>query len=127
MGPKVVAEEQWELLGEAARPTHVDVRALLARWLPEVPFGAFGVIRAVDVAEPFKRAPEGVDRLEERDRDLDVEHGLGCEPEHGGRSDVVDPHGHVAERVAQLATQLPEPLRPVRIVGRDPYRAWFPG
>src|SRR6201985_3397789 len=49
VGAQVVAEQQRELLGEAARPPDMDVGARLARRFTEVPLGALGVVRAVHV------------------------------------------------------------------------------
>jgi hypothetical protein len=51
VGAQEVAEQQGELLGEAARPADVDVGPRMPGRFPEVPLGALGVAGPVDEAE----------------------------------------------------------------------------
>jgi hypothetical protein len=72
----------------------------ITRSLTKVPFGALGVVHAVDETEAFQRFPERVGRLQRRDRDLGVDHRFGGQPGHRSGPDVVDTQRHRAEGVA---------------------------
>ena len=47
----------------------------------------------------------------------DVDHGLGGQPGHGGRTDVLDQPGPVAEDAAESGGPGGEPGGPARVVG----------
>src|SRR5215475_13705766 len=119
VGAKEVAEQQGELLGEAARPADVDVGSRVPRWFPEVPLGALGVIGPVDKAEALQRSAERLDRLQPGNGDLDIDHGFGSEPGHGRRADVVDADRYAAKCLAQPAPQFGETDWPGGVVVRD--------
>jgi len=51
--------------------------------------------------------------------DLDVDDVFGPQTGHGGRADVVDAQGQLAERLAQAGGDGPELGRPGRVVGDD--------
>ena len=53
VGAQEIAEQQRELLGEAAGPADVDVGPRAAGRFPEVPLGALGVAGPVDEAETW--------------------------------------------------------------------------
>lgn len=114
-----VTEELRELLRERACPSNMDVSAPLSGDLPEVPLRELRVVGSPDESASFDLRSVALDRLQRRNRDLHVDDRLGVEAGHGGRSDVVDPHGSVAEFVTQPCSQAGEQARPGRVVGGD--------
>src|SRR5215831_19348906 len=74
---QVIAQQQGYLLGEASSAPDMKMGPAAAGGFAEVPLGALGVVRAVDISQPFERILECLDGLEGVYRDLHVDDRLG--------------------------------------------------
>jgi hypothetical protein len=116
MGAQVVPEQQRPLLGETARPAHMEMRPATAGWFPEIPLGPLGVVGPVHIPQLLQRQPVRGQRLKVGHRDLDIDDRLSGQAGHRGGADMVDPERDRAKPSAEFAAQLAEPHRPGRVI-----------
>src|SRR5262249_17431703 len=82
MDAQVIAEQQRELLRPAAGSSHMDVRPTRPGCLAEVALRLFGVLGAKHQTQPLQRHAIGINGIEYRYGDLDIDNGLGSEARH---------------------------------------------
>jgi hypothetical protein len=98
---QVVAEEQRELLGEAAGPTHVDVRPSEPRLLAKVALGQLWVVGPPHEPTLFDLQAVVLDELDVGHRHLHIDDRFGIEPGDGRGSDVVDAKRDASQLAAE--------------------------